>query len=1813
MIDVPRILRSLGGRAAARGTDTAPPPPRFPGIRQAMDGTGAIVAMETAASDAAGAYPITPSTQMGEGWAAAKARGKTNVFGRRLLFFEPEGEHAAAAVTAGMSMTGLRATNFSSGQGIVYMHESLYPAVGKRLTYVLNMACRAITKQSLNIHAGHDDYHAVDDTGFFQLFAKNAQEAADLNLIAHRIAELSLTPGICAQDGFLTSHVIESLNLPEDDLVREYLGDPADLIDSPTPSQRMVFGERRRRIPEMFDLDYPAVLGPVQNQDSYMQGVAAQRPFYFDHLPALAERAFSEYAALTGRSYAPVQGHRLDDAEWVLVGQGSVVSDAEAVCDYLRDERDLRVGVLNVTMWRPFPAGLVVRMLAGKRGVTVLERTDQPLAGEAPILREIRGAMARAVENGRAERGAEAEGRGSGRRGASAGSAAGRGDARPRKGGPASPGHGKGVPLPVVGSTAGAASGNETPHPGLPVLAEGDVPTFHSAVFGLGSRDLQPGHLVAAVENMLPGGEGRRSYYLGIDFLRPNGGLPKLQIWQEELRDGYPDLARLTLPPAGEVDVMPPGALSVRIHSVGGWGAMTMGKNLAMTAFDLLGMEVKANPRYGSEKKGQPTAFFLTLARAPIRTNGELRNVDVVLSPDPNVFRHSNPLAGLRSGGVFVIQGDQEPDALWAGLPASARREIREKGIAVHLLDGFRIAAEEASSSELRYRMQGAAFMGAFFAASPLAAQEGLDEEPLFEGIRAQLSAHFGHLGERVVEDNLRVIRRGFRELRRVEVPEADGEEEDLTGVVPRIPGTMDVPAAGDGAANPGRFWDQVCGPCLLGQDPLADPFTAVSAVPAATGPLRDMTDVRLEVPDFIAEKCTGCSHCWVQCPDSAIPALVNTVEEVLEAAVATAGNGRPLDRIKQIARPLAGEVRKGLKGVPFRTFGEALSQAYGSVADRLKWDPERRAALDADFARVHAALADYPLAKTPAFYDGPESREKGSGGLLSIMINPEACKGCNLCVEVCEDGALVSKAQTEDDVEVLRRNFELWKHLPDSDDRYVRIASMEEGIGILSSLLLKKQNYLSMVGGDGACMGCGEKTAMHLVVSAIHALMVPRVASHVERLDELIAGLDQAVRELLTSDVDLESALASFEEDRVGLPLDPAKRERLERIAELKRRLEDLRWRYVEGPGGRGRSHLGMTNATGCSSVWGSTYPYNPYPFPWANHLFQDAPSLAIGIFEGHMRKMADGFLAIRRAELEVADRYDPKVHEAEWADFDWRRFSDEEFALCPPIVATGGDGAMLDIGFQNLSRLLSSGKPIRVIVLDTQVYSNTGGQACTSGFTGQVSDMAEFGAAQRGKEEVRKELALIAMAHREVYVHQSSQASATHLLEGVLKGLQKRRPVLFNLYTPCPVEHGTGDDSSMRAARLALESRAFPYLTYDPDAGETLADRLDLEGNPSPDDPWPTYTLKYVDAAGNPSELALPLTTADWAATEGRFRKHFQRIREGENGDDLVPFHEYLALPVGEREGKVPFIHTLGAEAEGPAGASPGRRLERTRVADEIVTLAEERLRHWSLLRQMAGAELAPRVRAGVARELESEFEARVRALEAEHRAGLEELKARYPALVARRMAEGLLRAGDGELTLAQLLERAAAAPPLPSPGGNALPDLPLTGAGSGETADAASPTGGTPDEPAGASGAGAGAGVAGGEGAGPGIAGGASAGSVAPAGPAAGAAPASSGGAPAVAVEEDDEDDDALVLEPYIETERCTSCDECIKINDRMFAYDENKQAYIKDPRAGTFAELVKAAERCTIEIIHPGTPLDPSEKDLEKWVARAERFN
>ena len=1628
---------------------------KYPGTLDALDGNTAVIMCERESSDAAGAYPITPSTQMGEYWAEATAAGHINISGRPLIFFEPEGEHAAAAVTAGMSMSGLRASNFSSGQGIAYMHESLYPAVGKRLPYILNIGCRAITKSTLNVHAGHDDYHLMDDTGFFQVMAKDAQQAADLNLIARKIAELSLTPGAVGQDGFLTTHLIETLKVPERELIAEYLGRPDDIIESPTGAQRMLYGKTRRRVPVLWDVDNPVLAGCVQNQDAYMQSVAAQRPYFFDHIRAITDQCMAEFTALTGRPYARVSTYRCEDAEYLIVGQGSLIGTAEAVTDYLRKTRGIKLGVVNMTMYRPFPGDLVSALLQGRKGVTVLERTDQPLAEDLPLIREIRAALTKSLENGR-------------------------------------------------------AAGKDLPYPGYASYKSlKDYPQLFSGCFGMGSRDLQPEGVVGAVENMLPDGTRRPFFYLSIDFLHKKAFTPKQEIFQDEIRESYPNIEQLSVKGSENPNLLPEGSITVRMHSVGGWGAMTTGKNLAMTLYDLLGYDIKANPKYGSEKKGQPTTYYLSAAPEPIRINCEYNFVDVVLSPDPNVFSHSNPLFGLKRGGVFIIQSDLEtPDAVWKTIPPTKQKFIIENDIRVFYLDAFKIARDEATDPELQLRMQGIAFQGAFFACSPVMQQAKLTEEALFAAIKAQIQAKFGSKGARVVEDNLRVVRRGFDQIQEVTEKQIVKEAPDDLKQASSMPIMLKrLPASTDRKTDIHRFWEQT-GSFYLGgrpNDNLADPFNAMSLIPASTGVYRDMTQIRFNHPIWIPENCTACSDCFTVCPDSAIPGLACSVADAFETTIKRVEKtGAAVKHLRRAVRTVEKKLRAATPGANGKSVDVAPILDQAITATIAEAPEAERKEYEEEFGRFRQAMGGFKFSLTKPYFNQKEKEQPGTGGLFAITVNPYTCKGCMLCVDVCDDEALVAEPQTQESIETLREDWAYWLDLPSTPQDYIRIDDFDEKIGALETMLMDKTAYESMVCGDGACTGCGEKSVLHIFTATITTLMQRRVKKHVEYITDLIARLEQHIKMKLvdtvdvgdtqriqsiiqshkTGDLKLSELAGELDAGKGGSPLD---QEWLATVTGLLKQLKDLKWNYEVGVTQTGRANMGFTNATGCSSVYGSSFPYNPYPFPWTNHLFQDAPSVAIGVFEGHMVKMSDGFKAIRLAEGELrGEALDTLGKDLTY--FNWSQFTDDEFLLCPPVVAVGGDGAMYDIGFQNLSRALMSGRPIKILVLDTQVYSNTGGQACTSGFIGQVSDMAPYGKAWHGKTETRKEMSLIGAAHRTAFVHQANLSNYTHMIEGFIDGINTRRPALFNIYTPCQPEHGIADDASFARAKMALESRAYPILRFDPAAGNDWESCMDLSGNPSIDDDWVSYTLEYQDEDGNTQKMELPMTFADFAVGEGRFRKHFRVAPADTWNENMVPLVDFIDLPEDEREGLYPYVWAVNKK----------NRLIRVLVAAELVKSTEERRDFWRTLKALAG--LSKKVDPHA-------------------------IAAQVRAETAAKLTAGLMQMLGAEGGAAAIQSALASTP--------------------------------------------------------------ASAGAVAPQG--------------------------AAGFDPvWVEKAECTSCDECVNINPKIFAYDENKKAYVLDPKGGPFKDIVRAAEKCTGKCIHPGTPADPNEKDVEKLIKRAEKF-
>src|SRR5208283_1949791 len=182
------------------------------------------------------------------------------------------------------------------------------------------------------------------------------------------------------------------------ELIREYLGAPGDIIDCPTEAQRTLFGPTRRRVPKMIDLTSPVLLGPVQNQEHYMNGVVARRNNFAEPILQFLEDAYKDFAELTGRSYGLISKYKSDDAETVFVSLGSAAENIEAAVDYLRQTRKASVGSIHINVIRPFPEAALVASLKGKKNVIILERTDEALSGDNPLGRDIRTAFSKAVQ-----------------------------------------------------------------------------------------------------------------------------------------------------------------------------------------------------------------------------------------------------------------------------------------------------------------------------------------------------------------------------------------------------------------------------------------------------------------------------------------------------------------------------------------------------------------------------------------------------------------------------------------------------------------------------------------------------------------------------------------------------------------------------------------------------------------------------------------------------------------------------------------------------------------------------------------------------------------------------------------------------------------------------------------------------------------------------------------------------------------------------------------------------------------------------------------------------------------------------------------------------------------------------------------------------------------------------------------------------------------------------------------------------------------------------------------------------------------------
>jgi pyruvate-ferredoxin/flavodoxin oxidoreductase len=271
------------------------------------------------------------------------------------------------------------------------------------------------------------------------------------------------------------------------------------------------------------------------------------------------------------------------------------------------------------------------------------------------------------------------------------------------------------------------------------------APRIYSGAAGLGSRDVRPGDIIACFNNMMT--DGQDFFCLGID---------------------HP----LSLKRGDDPDLRPGGGFSMRGHSVGGFGSVTTNKVIATIAGNVFGKDVQAYPKYGSEKKGLPTTYYLTIADTHINMHCELEQVDLICINDPTAILSPGTLEGLVAGGAIFMQSPYtDPVAVWKRVPNQNKKAIRDKKIRVYFADMVKIAREVASEADLQMRMQGIVLLGAFLRLTPYARESHMSDDHVYAGVEKALRKYFGKRGDRVVQDNLNCVRRGYSEMQ--EIPAA--------------------------------------------------------------------------------------------------------------------------------------------------------------------------------------------------------------------------------------------------------------------------------------------------------------------------------------------------------------------------------------------------------------------------------------------------------------------------------------------------------------------------------------------------------------------------------------------------------------------------------------------------------------------------------------------------------------------------------------------------------------------------------------------------------------------------------------------------------------------------------------------------------------------------------------------------------------------------------------------------------------------------------------------------------------------------------
>ena len=338
-------------------------------IRERLSGNEAVAtAMKQINPDVVAAFPITPSTEIPQYFSTFVANGSVDT-----EFVAVESEHSAMSACIGAEAAGARAMTATSANGLSFMWEMIYIASSMRLPIVMNLVNRAVSGP-LNIHNDHSDAMGVRDSGWIMLFSENNQEAYDNTLMAHRIAEhkdVQLPLMVC-QDGFITSHSIENIELLDDDTVKDFVG-------TYKPEHYLL------------NSNEPIAMGPLDLQAFLFEHKAQQAEAMKNAKKVILDVA-KDFEKITGRKYSFFEEYRMEDSEIAIVCMNSTAGTTKFVVDSLRN-KGIKAGMLKLRVFRPFPAEEIAKALENQKAVAILDKADSLNAAGGALFEDVTSAM----------------------------------------------------------------------------------------------------------------------------------------------------------------------------------------------------------------------------------------------------------------------------------------------------------------------------------------------------------------------------------------------------------------------------------------------------------------------------------------------------------------------------------------------------------------------------------------------------------------------------------------------------------------------------------------------------------------------------------------------------------------------------------------------------------------------------------------------------------------------------------------------------------------------------------------------------------------------------------------------------------------------------------------------------------------------------------------------------------------------------------------------------------------------------------------------------------------------------------------------------------------------------------------------------------------------------------------------------------------------------------------------------------------------------------------------------------------------------